>query len=181
MNQHKLLTGMAIASFLIPSIGLATIPTSELVMAAPVKISKVPSRKPFYSRAGRFSIDFPGKPNITNEKDKDGTYYSFLYGKSAQNGYLVMYRDAVDMPNPRERLRKEFLAATSAFQEIDNAVVSDYTDIKIGNNIGFEFKIKISEKIGLVRTYIVGKRIYVLAVGDSPQENAAFLNSFRLR
>ncbi len=179
MNQRKLTAWIAIASFLIPSIGLAILPHRESAVAAEIITSK---RAPFSSAAGRFSIDFPSKPEISNEKMKEGlTIYSFIVANE-QGFYQVGYYDVDSLQNAsRKEVRKLLDELPSIYLEPLQAKLINAKNIQIGNNLGKEFNFTISGQSGKGRLYIVKDRVYVATAIDTPSEMSSFLNSFRLR
>jgi hypothetical protein len=189
MNQHKLLTGIAIASFLIPSTGLDIIQTNELAVADPIKISKTNYRKPFYSKAGRFSINFPGNPSIRNEKDQDGNNVHLFILSRGQSFYQVSYFDNSYLQNLSRQETSTLI--TEMFTDLSKLAETrrwDYQlltskDIQFNNNIGREVKYTLAGKVVLIRAYILGKRMYTISETKNISEtiDPSFLNSFRLQ
>ncbi len=182
MNQRNLSAWIAIASFLIPSIGLAILPHGESAVAAEIVTSK---RAPFYSKAGRFSINFPTKPTAStgNNSANGKPVYSFQVIDEA-SFYQVAYSDVSILNNlSREEVRKIISYTPAAYAKELQLEIADTNDIALGNNIGLEFKLaRAGQIIGLGRTYISGSRVYMaISVGKSPTETSSFLNSFRLR
>jgi hypothetical protein len=179
MNQRKLTAWIAIASFLLPLIGLAILPSNESVIAAEIVQSK---RVPFYSQAGRFSINFPSQPDATNEKMKEGlTIYSFIVA-SEQGFYQVGYYDVDSLQNAsRTELRKLLNELPSIYLKPLQAKLLNAKNIQIGNNLGKEFNFTISGQSGRGRLYIVKDRVYIATAIDNPTAMSSFLNSFRLR
>jgi hypothetical protein len=179
MNQRKLSAWIAIASFLIPSIGFVILPSSESAVAAVIVKSK---RAPFYSEAGRFSIDFPSKPDATNEKMKEGlTIYSFIVANE-QGFYQVGYYDVDSLQNAaRTEVRKLLDELPSIYLEPLQAKLVNAKNIQIGNNLGKEFNFTISGQSGRGRLYIVKDRVYIATAIDTQSKMSSFLNSFRLR
>jgi hypothetical protein len=183
MNQHKLLTGMAIASFLIPSIGLAISPTNESAVAAEIVKSK---RAPFYSKAGRFSIDFPSEPKaITGKNEANGDpVYTFNSVLGKESLYQAIYSDISTFKNfSRQEVQQLLIGVPTGFAQGLQAKLTNVNNIRIGKNTGIDFKFARSGQIiGRGRAYIVGERVYmVTSIGNSEQASSSFLNSFRLR
>lgn len=187
MNQCKLTAWISIASFLFPSIGFTTIQTTELAIATPVKISKATNRKPFYSKAGRFLIDFPSEPTaITGKNEANGEpVYTFNLGLNQKSFYQALYSDVSALKDlSREEIRKLLIGVPTGFAQGLQAQVTDIKSIQIGKNNGLEFTFERSGQIiGRGRVYRVGKeRIYMMtSIGNSAQATSSFLNSFRLR
>jgi hypothetical protein len=201
MNQRKFLTGMAIASFLIPSIGLTTIQTNGLAIAAPTKLSKATSRKPFYSKAGRFSIDFPGKPTPTIDKNTatgqpmDG--FQVIISKQAI--YKVWYQDSSGFRNlSREKARKMLASNELVTGILKGLNTTEFKtkflnskSIQISNNPGQEIDLtmevtrsnKTFQLTGKLQMCIVGERMYMVMqmnFDGSQKKNSAFFDSFRV-
>jgi hypothetical protein len=179
MSQRKLTAWIAIASFLIPAIGLAILPSSESAVAAVIVKSK---RAPFYSEDGKFSIDFPSKPEVSNEKMPEGlTIYSFIVA-SEQGFYQVGYYDVDSLQNvSRKELGKLLDELPSIYLEPLQAKLVNAKNIQIGNNFGKEFNFTISGQSGRGRLYIVKDRVYIATAIDTQSKMSSFLNSFRLR
>ncbi len=201
MNQRKFLTGIAIASFLVPSIGFTTISSSELAVAVPVRLSKNPQVKPFNSQAGRFSIDFPGKPTsfISKNPVTGQSINGFQVLIPKQASYLVGYQDIPSLRNAsREAVRKMFSSnefVTELLKPLNTADIKtkilNSKSIQMGNNLGQEIDLAIDvtrsnktvRATGRCRTYIVGERNYILFIMNldgSQKKNSAFFDSFRV-
>jgi hypothetical protein len=188
MNQRLFLTWIAIASFLIPPVSLVAIPTSDFVLAAPSKARKDPKRTPFYSEAGRFSVDFPGKPTTRSGKNVDGTPLHTFFQIDEPSFYQVAYYDVANLPNlSRKEVQKALIEASTSYVIAFNKKLVGTKNIKVDSNLGLEFSfvgsgLNKSGINGLGRTYFVGKRIYlIIAIEKSGKANVDFLNSFRLR
>jgi hypothetical protein len=179
MNQRKLTAWIAIASFLIPSIGLAILPSSESAVAAVIVKNK---RAPFDSEAGRFSIDFPSKPEATSEKMQEGlTIYSFIVANE-QGFYQVGYYDVDYLQNAsRTEVKKLLDQLPNIYLAPLQAKLVNAKNIQIGNNLGKEFNFTVSGQSGRGRLYIVKDRVYIATAIDTPTAMSSFLNSFRLR
>ena len=179
MNQRNLSAWIAIASFLLPSISLAILPHRESAVAAEIVTSK---RAPFSSAAGRFSINFPSKPEISNEKMQEGlTIYSFI-AASEQGFYQVGYYDVDSLQNvSRKETRKLLDELPSIYLEPLQAKLINAKNIQIGNELGKEFNFTVSGQSGIGRIYIVKNRVYIATAIDTPTAMSSFLNSFRLR
>jgi hypothetical protein len=172
-----------IASSLISAISLSIEPTIQPVAAAPVTISKTPSRPPFYSKDGRFSINFPTPPTISNDQDQSNeANYSFRVddGKSF---YIVNYFDNSELSKfSGQEARKLLIEAVNIFIRGAEAQLLNTKSIQLGTSPGQEFNFTLLGTQGQGRVYIVGKRVYlVIGASNSPPQNLAFLNSFRLR
>ncbi len=161
MNQRILPAWVAIFSVFIPSIGLATISSMELAVATSVEIGKAASREPFYSKAGRFSIDFPSEPAVANEKmSKELTIYSFIVA-GKEGFYQVGYYDVATLRNfSRKEVGKLLDQLPSIYLKELQAKLVSTKNIQIENNLGKEFNFTAFGQIGKGRVYIVKDRIY---------------------
>lgn len=173
---------MAIASFLIPSIGLAILPpSSQSVAAAEIVNSK---RAPFYSKAGRFSINFPSEPTPSQENNEVNgkPVYSFI-AVNDEKLYQVFYGDIPGLKSfPRKNVRELLGESVSSYCTELQAKLIDTKNIQLGNNVGKEFRCQLSDQIGIGRAYAAGDRIYVIvSIGNSSRATSSFFNSFRLR
>ncbi len=182
MNHRIFSAWVAIASFLIPSIGLVTISSVELAVATSVKISKAANREPFYSKAGRFSINFPSEPAASNEKmSEELTIYSFIVA-GKEGFYQVGYYDVATLQNfSRKEVNKLLDQLPSIYLKELQAKLTNTKNIQIGNNLGKEFNFTVSGQSGRGRVYIVKDRVYIATAIDTRTAMSSFLNSFRLR
>jgi hypothetical protein len=183
MNQRMFPTWIAIASGLIAVMGLTTTTTSQLAISAPSPTTKSTSRSPFYSQAGRFSINFPSEPVTSSEKSENGTITYYFRADSDQSSYQLSYLDSSDLPSlARAQTSKLLIDLTTAFIQGAEAKLLNAKSIQIGQNLGREFNFSIQGATGRGRIYIVGERVYVMVCADSSSSAiVAFLNSFRLR
>jgi hypothetical protein len=183
MNQRILTTRLTIASCLITGILLTTIAAIEPAIAKSAKINKIINRAPFYSQAGRFSIDFPTPPTTNSEKGKEGITSTFFKAETpSKSYYLVSFADIPDVQDlSRTGLRKALNEITSGFTTTSKTKLVYAKDIQLGSNLGKEFQFTESGEIFLGRVYIVGERLYTIMTNNSQPANYSFLNSFRLR
>jgi hypothetical protein len=181
MNQPKFFTGIFIASLVMTAMDSLSIP-HKLAIAAPATTSPTTQRSPFYSQAGRFSINFPSQPQASTDKVEDDiTVYSFIVAGD-QKLYQVGYYDVPGLSYlSREGIRKLTISLAQGFAEGFEAKITSTKNIQLGNHLGQEFKFTQSGQSGQGRAYIVKERVYLIAGMDTPKASQAFLNSFRLR
>jgi hypothetical protein len=190
MYPHPIATGLAIASALITSSPSLTIFASALANTKPTTSNKMISRDPFYSPAGRFSIDFPIPPVASTHHDENGNQVTQFVTEHSQTTYTVSYFDKSNFQD---------LSPPATEQAIDEVLQDFYLvargnlwgyhllhskNIQLGNQVGREVKFTVENKISLARTYIVNGRCYSISVEtttDAHPINSNFLDSFRLR
>jgi hypothetical protein len=158
--------------------------------APPVPVN---SWKKFTSAEGQFSVWFPGTPEVTTQSlhnligETDA--HSFTVKADVQDFYGVVYGDippSVDLKDPSILFDKA--QAMVANQNGSGKIVSEQ-EIKLENFPGREFEFVAGGKAnysGRVRTFLVGRRIYVLTVvfltaNPHLENRATFFTSFKLQ
>jgi len=151
--------------------------------------------KRFTSDEGRFSIQFPGKPEITNAVLDISTNYSitqpcFFVWADRQTEYVVNYTDYPEaLQKNLERLgpQQQFdLSQAAVAKRFGN--ILNQSDTTLGDNPGREFEFVAGGKAnfsGQVRLFLVHQRLYQIMVifltqNPHPKDFKIFFDSFAL-
>jgi hypothetical protein len=169
------------------AIALVAAPSLTLEFAAPKPVlsQAAPSIwKVFNSEAGGFSLLMPGEPIET--KSDGVTSYSVTRAKESVT-YTVSYIDFPVSPN------KEQNGLTEAFTGIKDGITEEGGKIQQEQTIalkefpGKELRVAMPDgALTRVRSYIVGKRLYLVMVSTNnekalKQSLQGFLDSFRVK
>ncbi len=147
---------------------------------------------PYTSESGNFKINFPGTPEVANEKVPtevgDIQMYTFMYEKSITEAYMVAYSDypsaLVEASNPKDLLQggKDGALSSLAIDDLD-----EEKDISINGYPGLYFKGKSTSNTYHVvyEVYMVENRLYQVAIlrdGTYPDNDNVkdFIKTFRL-
>jgi hypothetical protein len=132
----------------------------------------------FRSPTGRFSADFPGKPQVQAKENK----YYFFIASDGEKFCMLTYADTETSQDAQDFLPK----TARSIVEGNKLTITQTKDISIQNNPGKDFKVKSNDGssiAGNARAYLVGKRRYVLIElykNPRDQDNKRFLDSFKL-
>jgi hypothetical protein len=177
----------SIAFRLVTAIALLAMPMGVLLTAAPARSQSATGSiwKMFNAETGGFSLLLPGEPI---ESQSDGvTSYSVTRAKESVT-YTVSY---IDFPvNPT----KEPNGLTEAFTGIKDGIVEEGGKVQQEQAIvlkggfpGKELRVAMPDgALTRVRSYIVGKRLYLVMVSTNnekalKQSLQGFLDSFRVK
>ncbi len=140
----------------------------------------------YYDYAGKFKVQFPGKPATDSQVQETDignvTLYQFIY-ETQDYVYMVSYVDyPADKLNPD---KKELLKnAKDGFVNALNLTVSEEGFITYGKHQGIRFVANDSEKYCIMRDYLVDNRLYQLGILQfgkiSEQAENDFFDSFEL-
>ncbi len=151
--------------------------------------------KRFTSDEGRFSIRFPGRPEMTNVVINVSTNYSitqpcFFVWADRQTEYAVNYADypkALQINIERLGPQKQFDLSQAAVAAAYGKIVSQ-RDIKFGDFPGREFEFVAGGKAnfsGKVRLILVNHRLYQIIIifltrNPHPDDFKVFFSSFSI-
>jgi TonB family protein len=153
------------------------------------------SWKEYSSAEGRFSITFPGTPKVevTTMNVPGGTFEIHIHNLKASSEYGVIYAD-YQIPVGDSNVAKQLLdnGAKGAAATV-NAELLSMTDITIDGSPGRLLRERLPDgRILKAKMYLVGRRLYQIAVTMPQAENAPdggkadeefadkFLDSFKL-
>lgn len=155
---------------------------------------KTTTVEPFVSVEGNFSINFPGKPEVSSDKiDGEGsglsaTMTSYSYSPDDNHAFLVAYTDITTGKFTKEEARKilkdEQGGALGSFgiKAAEEEKDMDYD----ANSAGLRYKAKGDDGTHLIaQTYFIENRLYqieMLTVGAYPtdEEIKNFTGSFKV-
>lgn len=157
--------------------------------AIPVENSS--SVEKFVSEDGKFAINFPAEPDVSQESVPTDVgevqMYIFLYEESVTKAFMVTYSD----------FPSELVAGTDAkgllvsskegqLQTLINPIIDEESDIDINGNPGVYFKANDGSFYLVAKIFLVGNRLYQLLImrdGSYPseEETKSFIDSFELR
>lgn len=169
----------------------ALVPLALLVLTACGSSAPV---EPFVSKEGNFSINFPGKPEVSSDKldggegGFDATMTSYSYAPDDTFAFIVAYTDITvgkfSKEESRNILKDEQIGALESFgiKAPEEEKEMDYD----ANSAGLRYKAKGSDGTYLVaQTYFIGNRMYqieMLTMGDYPtdEEIKNFIETFKV-
>lgn len=145
----------------------------------------------FSNEAGKFAINFPGEPDITNEvvptELGNIDMYMFMYEQSLTKVYMVAYSDypsaLMEAGNVDDMLEGAMNGATTNM-EIDNIEMRE--DVEIDGHKGLYFKAKGANGYHVVyKIYMVENRMYQIGIlRDGAYADdidlQSYINSFEL-
>lgn len=137
----------------------------------------------YESEAGHFRVDMPGKPEVSRPTSQKGNTQTAAMLVTQSAAYVVLFGDAP--PDTHSLLPPaEMLEKIRDAQAQGNKLLRD-KPIAIAGNPGREYVIARSDnQVLVVRTTIVGKRLYQVICGTEGQAEPTspdvrrFLNSF---
>ncbi|MCX6735412.1 MAG: hypothetical protein NTZ25_05915 [Candidatus Peregrinibacteria bacterium] len=156
--------------------------------------AKTATVEAFVSKEGNFSINFPGKPEVSSDKiDGDGggfkaTMTSYSYASDDNHAFLVAYTDITAGEFTKEEARKvlkdEQGGALGSFgiKAPEEEKDMDYD----ANSAGLRYKAKGDDGTHLIaQTYFIGNRLYqieMLTMGAYPtdEEIKNFTGTFKV-
>lgn len=145
----------------------------------------------YVSEDGKFSVAFPGTPEVTNESVPTAAgnieLYNFLYEQSATMAYMVSYSDFPSDLVAQSNVT-DLLAGSKEGQlgTLSGAVTDEEKEVKVGENPGIWFKAHDASLYVVAKNFMVGNRLYqVVMMRDgsypSDEDQAAFFDSFELK
>ncbi len=136
----------------------------------------------FTPEDGSFTVAFPAKPQEEYKIQRVFVIHTYS-ARAWKTGYLVITTDLTS----KAKDRFDFDVAIEEVAKHQNATVVSKKEIELGGNKGREVEFEIPEKkgYGLARVYLVGDRLYKLAVATygskpDPEDVRKFFDSFRL-
>lgn len=166
-------------------LGVAILFGSPVVQLQPVTAQESLWRR-FTSQRGGFSVVMPGTP----KERKDGNLTLFeVIRDDEQVRYAVGYLDLPVAPGNDRRLQNEVYEGVRRGAEKDQARLTSFRTIRLGNFPGREMNFNLPDNmIARWRVYLVNRRAYFVNVTTTKENQErglatsinVFLNSFRL-